>query len=295
MEKSTEVTAAFTKALPKIELHAHLSGSITRECLREIWLRKRERDSDLQIPDPMIAMPPGKVDYSLKTFFQVFSNLIYLLCSDLESLRYSTRRVLQDFQDDGVRYLELRTTPRESQEHGISKEKYVSTVLEVIDEFKNEAMSTYLILSVDRTKSAAEAEIVVDLAIQFKHRGVVGVELGGNPSKGDVSIFKAAFSKAKQNGLGVTLHFAEVEFSSSPRELTTLLSFQPDRLGHVINVPDDIKDEIVRRKLGLELCLSCNVHAKLITGSYPDHHFSYWRHKECPIILCVGFKPTYKL
>ncbi|KAM5439954.1 putative adenosine deaminase [Microsporum canis] len=244
MEKSTEVTAAFTKALPKIELHAHLSGSITRECLREIWLRKRERDSDLQIPDPMIAMPPGKVDYSLKTFFQVFSNLIYLLCSDLESLRYSTRRVLQDFQDDGVRYLELRTTPRESQEHGISKEKYVSTVLEVIDEFKNEAMSTYLILSVDRTKSAAEAEIVVDLAIQFKHRGVVGVELGGNPSKGDVSIFKAAFSKAKQNGLGVTLHFAEVEFSSSPRELTTLLSFQPDRLGHVINVPDDIKDEI---------------------------------------------------
>ncbi|KAM5501876.1 putative adenosine deaminase [Microsporum canis] len=230
MEKSTEVTAAFTKALPKIELHAHLSGSITRECLREIWLRKRERDSDLQIPDPMIAMPPGKVDYSLKT--------------DLESLRYSTRRVLQDFQDDGVRYLELRTTPRESQEHGISKEKYVSTVLEVIDEFKNEAMSTYLILSVDRTKSAAEAEIVVDLAIQFKHRGVVGVELGGNPSKGDVSIFKAAFSKAKQNGLGVTLHFAEVEFSSSPRELTTLLSFQPDRLGHVINVPDDIKDEI---------------------------------------------------
>ncbi|KAK2839329.1 hypothetical protein FQN49_006246 [Arthroderma sp. PD_2] len=240
----------------------------------------------------MVAMPPGKVDYSLKTFFQVFSNLIYLLCSDLESLRYSTKRVLQDFQDDGVRYLELRTTPRESEEHGISKAQWTSTILDVIDEYRNETMSTYLILSVDRTKSAADADVVVDLAIRFKHRGVVGVELGGNPSRGDVSIFKDAFAKAKQHGLGVSLHFAEVEFSSSPKELATLLSFQPDRLGHVINVPDDIREEIVRRKIALELCLSCNVHAKLITGGYPDHHFGYWRHKDCPIILCtddVGF------
>ncbi|EFR00576.1 hypothetical protein MGYG_03581 [Nannizzia gypsea CBS 118893] len=292
MSISMTVTSVFTKALPKVELHAHLSGSISRECLRELWLQKREHNRELQVPDPMIVMPPGKVDYSLKTFFQVFSNLIYLLCSDLESIRYSTKRVLQDFQDDGVRYLELRTTPRESQEHGISKELYVSTVLDVIDDFKNETMSTYLILSIDRTKSAAEADTLVDLAIKFKNRGVVGVELGGNPSKGDVSIFKDAFSKAKQNGLGVTLHFAEVEFSSSLKELTTLLSFQPDRLGHVINVPDDIKAEIARRKIGLELCLSCNVHAKLITGGYPDHHFGYWRHKDCPIILCtddVGF------
>ncbi len=61
----------------------------------------------------------------------------------------------------------------------------------------------------------------------------------------------------------------------------------PQRIGHVINVPDDVKEEIVKRKLGLELCLSCNVHAKMITGTYGDHHFGWWRGKGCPIALSV--------
>lgn len=194
-----------------------------------------------------------------------------------------------------MRYLELRTTPRASEEYGISKDLYVSTVLDVIDEYKNEDMSTYLILSVDRTKTADEAATLVDMAIKYQDRGVVAVELGGNPMKGDVSIFREAFAKAKNHGLRLTLHFAETIFSASPQELNTLLSFNPDRIGHVIHVPDDIRDEIARRKIGLELCLSCNVHAKLIRGGFPDHHFGYWRHRDCPVILGVSLLDTHLL
>jgi adenosine deaminase len=217
----------------------------------------------------------------------VFSDLVYKLCSDVQSLRYATRRVLEEFRDDGVKYLELRTTPRANPSEGMSKENYVTTVLEVIHEFGDRDMCTKLILSVDRTKSAAEALEVVDLAIKYQSHGVVAVELGGNPMKGDVSTFRTSFAKAKSRGLGLTVHFAESIFSSSPQELNTLLSFNPDRLGHVINVPEDIRDEIARRKLGLELCLSCNVHAKLILGGFQDHHFGYWRHRDCPVILGV--------
>lgn len=58
----------------------------------------------------------------------------------------------------------------------------------------------------------------------------------------------------------------------------------------MINVPDDVKSEIKKRKLGLELCLSCNVHAKMITGTYGDHHFGWWREQGggCPIALSVS-------
>jgi adenosine deaminase len=66
-----------------------------------------------------------------------------------------------------------------------------------------------------------------------------------------------------------------------------MLKWHPDRIGHVINVPEDVKAEIVKRKLGLELCLSCNVHAKMITGTYGDHHFGWWRETGCPIALSV--------
>ena len=114
-------------------------------------------------------------------------------------------------------------------------------------------MSTRLILSVDRKNTAAEAIEVVDLAIVHKSRGVVGIDLCGNPLGGDVSIYREAFCKAKQHGLKLTLHFAEVPASSTEEELQILLSYSPDRLGHVINVPDAVKQEIIKRKLGLEL------------------------------------------
>ncbi|KZF26601.1 Metallo-dependent hydrolase [Xylona heveae TC161] len=294
------VTLSLLRDLPKIELHAHLSGSISRQCLHEIWLRKREEGKlPSNLEDPLLAIPPGKVDYDLKTFFPLFSNYIYHLCFDASSIEYSTRRVLEDFRDDGVVYLELRTTPRTSPEHGISKESYVQLVLSTIDAFnqeqasskqsnespfKSSPMKTYLILSIDRRNTAAEAMEVVDLALRYQHRGVVGVDLCGDPSKGDVAIFGPAFEKADDYDLGITLHFAESE-SVTEKELQTLLSFDPHRIGHVIHLPEGYREEIAVRKLGLELCLSCNVHAKMITGGVENHHFGYWKNKGCPIAL----------
>ena len=193
--------------------------------------------------------------------------------------------VLEDFEDDGVKYLELRTTPRKCGE--ISKNEYVSLILDCIDELGRESMSAYLLLSVDRANTTTEAMEVVDLAIEFRDRGVVGIDLCGNPLKGDISIYREAFSKAKEHGLKLALHFAEVPASSSVEELQTLLSFKPERLGHVINVPDSIKEEIIKRKLGLELCLTCNVNAKMISGGFAEHHFKDWQGKGCPLILCV--------
>ena len=199
--------------------------------------------------------------------------------------------MLDDFLNDGVRYLELRTIPREFPGTGSTQADYISTVLDVLTEFRvrNQEMSVYLIVALDRGHTTAvEAMKLVDLAIANRSRGVVGVDLCGNPTKGDVTVYRDAFAHAKAKKLGLTLHFAETPVSGAPGELAELLDFWPDRLGHVIHVPDDIKDVISRRKLGLELCMSCNVHAKLIEGDFVDHHFGMWRHSDCPIALCVG-------
>lgn len=221
------------------------------------------------------------------SFFPLFSKYIYELCNDAESISYSTKSVLQDFQDDGVVYLELRTTPRLIKQAGISKEAYVQLVLSTISSFESPTMVTKLILSIDRRNSEEEASEVVDLALRYRDQGVVGVDLCGDPAKGNVDIFRSAFAKAKEKGLKTTIHFAEAQQSSSEHELLTLLSFGPDRIGHVIHVPDAIKEVIIERKLGLELCLSCNVKFKMTSGSFADHHFMYWKGTGCPITLCV--------
>ena len=89
MDLTIPVTQAFAEKLPKIEvpappratlnlsstsvltslpqLHAHLSGSISRQCLHKIWAKKKALDPDFSIEDPWVIMPLGKVDYTLQT------------------------------------------------------------------------------------------------------------------------------------------------------------------------------------------------------------------------------------
>ena len=258
--------------------------------MHDIWQQRKSSapSDDLALQDPLVEMPEDKFDYDLETFFPLFSRYIYALCSDASSIVQSTNSVLQSFQDDGVVYLELRTTPRAIPSASITKDDYVKLVLSCIDSFESSTMVTKLILSIDRSNSSQEAIEVVNLALKYRHEGVVAVDLCGNPAKGDVSNFREAFRRAQENDLKITLHFAEAPQSSTDTELRTLLSYGPHRIGHVINVPDNIQKVIIERKIGLELCLSCNVHAKMITGTFGDHHFGFWRGKGCPIVLCVS-------
>ncbi|PYH48397.1 putative adenosine deaminase [Aspergillus saccharolyticus JOP 1030-1] len=306
MDLSKPVDRAFTRALPKVELHAHLSGSISRQCLHEIWQRKKAQEPEtFTIEDPLVVMPPGKVDYSLHTFFTTFSTMIYHLLTTLTDIRYATYSTLTDFAADGVTYLELRTIPRASPGHqNFTREEYLITVLETIAEFDRRQrgspletqMTTNLILAIDRGgMTAQEAMEVVELAINNRRKCVVvGVDICGNPTKGDISIYGPAIQKAKDAGLGVTLHFAEAQQQPQADELMTLLDFEPDRLGHVIHVPGQVKEKIKKRRLALELCLSCNVHAGMVNGGFAEHHFGeWWGEKDgAVVVLCtddVGF------
>lgn len=131
-------------------------------------------------------------------------------------------------------------------------------------------MKTNLILSIDRRNTLPQAEEVLSLAKQFHGKGVVGLDLCGDPARSDISHLASAFRRAKEEvpGLGITLHFAEAEISGTDQELDMLLSWgPPDRLGHVIHLSEGIKEKISRQGgVGLELCLSCNVKAGMIRG-----------------------------
>ncbi|KAF4972937.1 hypothetical protein FSARC_631 [Fusarium sarcochroum] len=270
----------------KFRLHAHLTGSISRRALHEIWRRKKATgNTDLE--DPLVVMPEGKHDYNLQTFFPLFSSYIYNLITDEESVRYTTNSVLTDFLNDGVCYLELRTTPRSTSQ--LSAEQYIATLLDTISSFEaeNTELHTRLILSVDRRHTPEQAASALSLALKYRNEGVVGLDLCGDPTArpgGEISVFTPVFQEAKEEGLEVTVHFAEAEASGSKEELETLLSWEPGRLGHVIWEDEEIKKEIARRGLCLELCLSCNVRAGMVLGGFEGHHFGHWRGVEGPKI-----------
>ncbi|VUC34147.1 unnamed protein product [Clonostachys rosea] len=272
-------------ALPKIELHAHLTGSIRRSTLHEIWKRKKA-SNETELEDPLIVMPEGKHDFDLETFFPLFSSYIYNLLVDEESIRYATTSVLRDFLEDGVVYAELRTTPRETTQ--LTAEQYIAVTLDTIAAFEKEnpGLHVRLILAVDRRHDLPKASSVLDIALKHKGR-VVGLDLCGDPTArtgGGVSLFTPVFQHAREAGLGITVHFAEAEQSGSREELDILLSWQPHRLGHVIWEDEEARAIIRERKLCLELCLSCNVKAGMIKGSFESHHFGHWKDVEGPLI-----------
>ena len=285
------IDAAFTKSLPKVEIHAHLTGSITSQTLHSIWQHHKVTNADLDLVDSLETLSTEK-SWDIHTFFPLFSSYTYALISTPETVTWSTHSVLHDFYADGVVYLELRTTPRCAS--SFSKGEYVKSVLDCMEKFENKnTMSTYLILSIDRRNTADEAIQTVDLALKFRDRGVVGIDLCGDPKKGDIRIFETAFRRAKREGLGITLHFAETWESSSQMELETLLGFEPDRLGHVVHVDEGLSKEIANNAIGLELCVSCNVKAGLTQGGVGAHHFGRWwtRRKSMQrarIALCVS-------
>ena len=117
-------------------------------------------------------------------FFPLFSKYIYNLCNDVDSLIFTTNSVLNDFEQDGVVYLELRTTPRPMVTAGLSKEAYVTTILGCISDFNKSSltMKASLILSIDRRNDLETAIEVVHLANRYRHQGVVGVDLVGRPN-----------------------------------------------------------------------------------------------------------------
>jgi len=214
----------FLRLLPKAELHAHLNGSIpidtVLELAQEYSSSITHSPSDEQtIENNIVAetfklLKSGIFSDGLSAVFSLFP-AIHVLTSTPQALQTGTRAVLHSFLEaDGMKspqctYLELRTTPRETPY--MTRADYLRTVLIEIERYP--ATQAALIVSVDRRMSNSDIEECVDLAIMLKNSGrrVVGIDLCGDPLKGgDMQIFTKHILRAKEAGLGLTVHIAEV-------------------------------------------------------------------------------------
>ena len=100
-----------------------------------------------------------------------------------------TYDVIHEFAADKVKYLELRTTPREVTATGMSKESYVQAVLKAVDDCAKENLDIIvkLLLAIDRRNSVDVARKTFELADKYAKLSdgvVVGIDLSGNPEVG---------------------------------------------------------------------------------------------------------------
>jgi len=266
-----EVDLDFCRQVPKIELHAHLNGSISPKTLKELIQKKREKD------------PTFKTSLDIDSF----------VVDDLSAVRHLTKAVLQEFAEDNVRYLELRTTPRGKAQCGMDKEDYIRTILEEIEtaQKQNEKMMIRLILSIDRKTSLEDALNTVELASAYKHRGIVAIDICGDPTKGNPLLLQPALEKARAGGLKITLHVGEIE---NYDETFQLVQLNPDRIGHGTFLDERSENYLSEKRIPLELCLTSNIVSETVK-SYDAHHFLPWYRKGHPVAICTDDKGVFFL
>lgn len=271
----------FCRDLPKIELHAHLYGSIRPSTLREL---AGEDEEDIGIFDNGGKISDAK---TLSECFDVFQN-IRKLTTRHEALVRVTKEILEDFDDDGVIYLELRSTPKSERSTGMTKRSYLEAILNGVQNFYKSRpkaiMVVRLILTIDRAESLEEALETVALGVEYQPRGVVGIDLAGNPAVGDFHTLSGALEEARKRSLGITVHAGELMNADEARRI---VEFAPNRVSHMCFSDESTDAMLLKSRTPLELCLTSNTKTKTVL-KMEDHHFKKYYQGNHPIAICTG-------
>jgi adenosine deaminase len=123
----------------------------------------------------------------------------------------------------------------------------------------------------DRTFTEQQNAVIVEKAIRWASRGVVGIDIAGpRPGGGryDYTRIVPMVEAARAAGLGVTIHVGE-EGETGGEELAEVVEhLRPDRIGHGILAAQDPELMRLLREAGtvLEICPTSN----LLTKALPN-------------------------
>jgi adenosine deaminase len=210
----------------------------------------------------------------LSECFEIF-DLIHAIMNNKQTLKRVTYEALCDFYNDNVVYLELRTTPRDLPD-GTTKRQYIDTVLDVIREFTflRKDFHVKLLLSIDRaSRDFEDCKHTINLCIEYftKDNIVVGLDVGGNPTRGSLAKLEPLLDRAREYKVPITLHCGEVQ---NDEEMEFVLKFTPDRLGHALFLNQAHVNELLnrptKRRIPIELCPTSNMKTLLLDTL--DHH-----------------------
>lgn len=258
-------------ALPKIELHRHLEGSLRLSTLREIALAEKIDlpARTLEELRPYVQVTNDEPNFS--NFLSKFHALRRFYCSP-EIISRLTYEVIEDAANDNIRYMELRFTPAAlAKTKGYPLNEVVQWVLMAVIKARRAfpAIQVELIASFNRHESLAIAETVTQIAVEQKEY-LVGLDLAGDEVNHAATPFAPLFQEAKKAGLGITVHAGEWTGPANVQQAIELLG--ADRIGHGVRALEDPRVAALARERGVafEVCVTSNVQSGVVQR-FSDH------------------------
>ncbi len=278
----------FISGLPLADLHRHFDGSVRPTTLWEMsekyysavpgldfeqFRRYLEWDDDLD-NTLLDYLDKFHVPLQYTQFYDTIKRVAYELA--------------EDAYNDGVRVLELRTSPLIHRRAGLTTRQTIHATRKGLGQFAKEHpdFRAGIVVIAMRSHGGNMAKILLREVIGEKdefHKGVgvIGFDIAGPEAPFPPILFAEAYELAGNMGLKRTAHAGE---SEGPERIWEALDhLGPDRIGHGTSAGQDpeLVKRLARDGVYLEVCLSSNVQ----TGAVDD-----LRNHPLPRFLEAGVK-----
>ena len=259
------------------ELHTHLGGSVASDIL---WSLAHEQGIALPVKDfwgfdALVTVSDPRGVKGLDELDQIYHWTELIQSSPIAVERSVHAAIGGAYRSQGITTLELRFNPMKRNRGGERDlDHIILAAIRGLDRASLEypQVQAGLILMMDRTFDRRLNEIIVEKAIRWASRGIVGVDIAGPRPGGaryDYTQLAPLVETARDAGLGVTIHVGEEGGEVGREEIGQVVeSLRPDRIGHGILAVGDPELMRALRELGivLEVCPTSN----LLTKALPD-------------------------
>ena len=258
--------------IPKVELHCHLDGSVRPSTIAELTNNNiKDIYNDTVAQDKCLDLNDYLTKFSLpEKIMQTKENL--------ERISYE---LAEDLIKDGVIYAEIRFAPLKHTHKGLTKEEVIDSVLKGLNKVKN--IDINLILCMMRDMSYEENLQIIDLALKYKDKKVVAIDLAGAEKLYPTKNYKKLFDIAREKKIHYTIHAGEADGKDS---IKAALDFKAQRLGHGVLITEDntLIDRIKNENILLEMCPTSNIQTNVI-DTYKNHPLEQLYRKNCLVSI----------
>ena len=249
------------KALPKVEQHVHIVGSVRPETL--LWLSE-QTDSNL----PYKTLNGLRDFYTYRDFLhfiEVYSKVNDLITKEkhYEKLTYE---MLQNQHKCNVKHVECIFSAYDHMHRGLDFQDMVFYINKAIERARRDfGISCNIRVDLVRNYGPEIGQMLLD-EISSKGDNIVAIDTGGTEDGIPPRLYEPVYEAAREQGLGLVAHQGEAAGVAYVWECIEYL--QPDRIGHGVAAASDHKliREIANRGIGIETCPSSNVQ----TGAVRD-------------------------
>jgi adenine deaminase len=242
---------SFIHALPKLELHLHLEGSLTPE--RKIHLALR--NGILLDPSTIEGIKATYKFDSLTSFLKIYFDGMKVLLQE-EDFYDLAMDYLRKASSQNVRYAEMFFDPQAHTGRGVPFEHIILGLSRACTEAKKSFnIEGKLIMCFLRDHEEGWAQDILTQSLKYKEH-IVGVGLDSDERDNPPSKFEDVFARARKEGYKLTMHCDVAQKNGLDHIHQALHSIEVERIDHGLDIIDspEMTDFIVKKGLGLTMC-----------------------------------------